>query len=197
MSKSQKNQLIVRIMRKSVQLPRILYFRMLSDNIPIKNQSDIRQPVLFSGQGTINLGKCNLGVWPSASYFSGYIHMEARSATASISIDDHVWINNNACIIADRTSITIQRNTLIGPNLTIFDSDFHGIQPDKRFSGEYETKPVIIESNVFIGANVTILKGVTIGQGSIIGSGSVVSKSIPPNVIASGMPAKVIKHIES
>lgn len=59
-----------------------------------------------------------------------------------------------------------------------------------------ETKPIIIEDDVWIGANVTILKGVTIGRGSVIGAGSVVSKCIPPMSIAAGAPAKVIKAIE-
>lgn len=185
-----------RLIRNSIQFFRINLYRLLSNNLPQMNRARFRQPVLLTGRGAIKLGKCNLGVWPSPYFFSGDIHVEARSESASVVIEDGVWINNSACIIADRSEIVIEKNTLIGPNLTIYDSDFHGVDPKKRMSSDYETGPVRIGENVFVGASVTILKGVTIGKNSIIGSGSIVSKSIPPDVIASGVPAKVIRTID-
>jgi uncharacterized protein (TIRG00374 family) len=50
---------------------------------------------------------------------------------------------------------------------------------------------VVIEDNVWLGAGVTVLDGVRIGSGSVIGAGSVVTKDIPPNSIAIGVPAKI------
>ena len=58
----------------------------------------------------------------------------------------------------------------------------------KKFSN-----PVNIEDNVWLGEFVSVLPGVTIGKGTIVGANSVVSKSLPPNVIAVGTPAKPIK----
>lgn len=55
---------------------------------------------------------------------------------------------------------------------------------------------IIIHDNVFIGANSTILPNVEIGENSIIGAGSVVTKSIPPNSVVAGVPARVISSIE-
>lgn len=55
--------------------------------------------------------------------------------------------------------------------------------------------PVEIGKHVWIAVNVTILPGVAIGEGSIIASGSVVTRSIPPFVMAAGIPAKVVKDI--
>lgn len=196
MHPSRIRRIIYKILRFLFQFPRICFFKLLSDNHPVHNRSRCRQPVLFTGRGSISLGHCNLGVWPSPFFFSGYIHIEARHEGASVEISNNVWINNNACIIADRTKIFIGERTLVGPNLTVFDSDFHGIHPDKRLSNEYDAMPVVIGDNVFIGANVTILKGVTIGDGSIIGSGSVVTKSIPAFVIAGGIPAKVLQRLQ-
>ena len=54
--------------------------------------------------------------------------------------------------------------------------------------------PVRIGNNVWLGENVCVLKGVEIGDNSIIGACSVVNKDIPPNSIAVGVPAKVIKR---
>jgi acetyltransferase-like isoleucine patch superfamily enzyme len=50
-----------------------------------------------------------------------------------------------------------------------------------------------IQDNCWIGTGVRILDGVSIGSGSVIGAGSVVTKDIPSNSIAVGVPAKVIK----
>ena len=55
------------------------------------------------------------------------------------------------------------------------------------------TKPIKVGDNVYIGNDVIILPGVTIGNNVIIGAGAVVSKSIPDNSVAVGVPAKVIK----
>lgn len=56
-------------------------------------------------------------------------------------------------------------------------------------------KPITIGNNVWIGANSTILAGVVIGDNTVIGAGSVVTKSIPGNVVAVGVPCKVVREI--
>ena len=55
---------------------------------------------------------------------------------------------------------------------------------------------IVIEDNVHIGWDTIIMPGVTIGKNSIIGCGSVVTKSIPDNSVAVGVPAKVIESID-
>jgi acetyltransferase-like isoleucine patch superfamily enzyme len=51
---------------------------------------------------------------------------------------------------------------------------------------------VVIGADVWLGVRVTVLPGVTIGDGAVVGAGSVVTKSLPANCIAGGVPAKVI-----
>lgn len=55
------------------------------------------------------------------------------------------------------------------------------------------TKPIVVGDNVYIGNNVIILPGVTIGSNVVIGAGAIVSRDIPDNSVAVGVPARVIK----
>ena len=55
--------------------------------------------------------------------------------------------------------------------------------------------PIKIGNNVWIGAGATILAGVTIGDNTVIGAGSLVKKDIPSNVVAVGVPCKVLREI--
>jgi acetyltransferase-like isoleucine patch superfamily enzyme len=99
--------------------------------------------------------------------------------------------------IAEHHSITIGKRCFIGANVEIIDSDFHGIKvSDRGTSNSSKSKSVVIGDDVFIGSNVKIMKGVVIGVGSVITNGSIVVGEIPPNVVAGGNPAKVIKAIE-
>ena len=60
-----------------------------------------------------------------------------------------------------------------------------------------ESRPVVIEDDVWIGFKSSILKGVTIGRGAVVAAGSMVTKDIPPYTLVAGNPAVVIKHLES
>lgn len=58
-------------------------------------------------------------------------------------------------------------------------------------------RPIIVGSNVFIGYETIIMPGVKIGDNVVIGARSVVTKDIPSNVVAAGVPAKIIKTMDS
>jgi maltose O-acetyltransferase len=166
------------------QYPRVLKYKFLSDNKNIIGSPKYNQPTQLLGGGTIIFGKnVNLGVRPSPHLYSGYGYIDARKENSKIIIDDNVWINNNFMIASEGEGIEIGKNTLIGLNVEITDSDFHDLHPERRMGGSPKTAKVTIEENVFIGSNVKILKGVTIGKNSVIANSSVVTKSIPANVI--------------
>ena len=113
-----------------------------------------------------------------------------------IEIGDNVGISGST--INATTKITIGDNVLIGSGCLITDTDSHPLHWEDRLTNDdskTKSKPIVIEDNVFIGARSIVLKGVTIGFGSVIGAGSVVTQSIPPNVVACGNPARIIKQI--
>ena len=114
------------------------------------------------------------------------------SSAIKIDIAAGVYINRRTFIDATE-SLTIGRSVAIGPNCYITDHD-HGSDPALApLDQPMVSKPTRIEERVWIGANVVILKGVTIGSGTIVGAGSVVTKSLPANVIAAGVPARVLR----
>ena len=156
------------------------------------------QSLYCAGKGKIILGQgVNLGVYPSPGLKYGEMYLEARNSAAEIKIGNRVFINNNAVIIADKSKIEIGDDTLIGPNFTCFDSDFHSLHPEQRMGGNYNCKEVVIGRNVFIGANVTILKGSIIGHNSVIGAGTVISGVIPDNVIVSSTKQYRVSKLRS
>lgn len=150
------------------------------------------------GTGLITFeNNVRIGVFPSPLFFSSYAYMEARYSSARISIGENTWINNNFCAIAEHTSITIGCDCLIGANVEILDSDFHGMKvADRGRSLADLALPVLIGNNVFIGSNAKIMKGTTIGDGAVVAYGALVVADVPPNVLVGGVPAKVIRAIE-
>jgi acetyltransferase-like isoleucine patch superfamily enzyme len=177
------------------QYPRVLKYKLLSDpSVRIKGSVKQLQPILFVGQGDVIFGNnIDIGYFPSPYYFNSYSHIDLRGDGASVIIGDNVKINNNLSIISSNSSITIQKNCLIGLNVTIMTSDFHNTNPKKRRCENCEDFPVLIEENVFIGNNVTILKGTIVGKNSVVANGTIVSKNVPANVITAGIPNKTIK----
>jgi len=65
----------------------------------------------------------------------------------------------------------------------------------KEFPGINVFGKIVVGNNVFIGIKSIILPGVTIGSNVVIAAGSVVTRNIPDNVVAGGVPARVIESI--
>jgi len=119
------------------------------------------------------------------------------SATAKIIIEDGVGLNGTS-IAARSKTVRIGSGTMIAPNCVIADSDYHALWPpeNRLHNPAFENDAdVVIGKNVWVGMQTIILKGVTIGDNAIIGSGSVVTDNIPANVLAAGVPARVIKSL--
>ena len=150
------------------------------NNIPVDDADAIRQAAgeLF--------GRCGKGLClkPPFQCDFGY----------NICIGDNVLINYY-CVFLDAAPITIGDNCFIGPMTGLYTVN-HPLEPDRRNAGFVYGRPITLENNVWIGGSTTILSGVTIGENSVIGAGSVVTRDIPPNVIAAGNPARVIRSLK-
>ncbi|WP_224746175.1 DapH/DapD/GlmU-related protein [Mucilaginibacter glaciei] len=112
----------------------------------------------------------------------------------NIQVNDHVHITA-------MSSVVLGNNVLIASNVYISDSTHGSYAGDAADSDPlsipkdrlYSVNSVTIGDNVWLGEKVSVLPGVTIGSGTIVGANAVVTKSLPANVIAVGIPAKPIK----
>ncbi len=103
-------------------------------------------------------------------------------------VGERVTIDGRRQLASSKSGVTIGNHVDIASEVMIWTSQ-HDLT-DERFRAIEE--PVVIEDYVFIGPRVIILPGVSIGRGAAIGAGAVVTKSVPANSIAAGVPAKVI-----
>jgi len=101
----------------------------------------------------------------------GSIICAGSIVTTDINIGQHVILN---------LSCTVGHDTVIG--------DYCSFMPAINISGE-----VVIEKGVYVGTGAKIINQLRIGEHTIVGAGAVVSKSLPANCTAVGIPAKPIK----
>ncbi|MDY3279945.1 MAG: sugar O-acetyltransferase [Eubacteriales bacterium] len=113
------------------------------------------------------------------------------------------FFGNYNLTIQDDALVTIGDDNNYGPNVTIV-TPVHPLLPDERKlllnqQGQPArlcyAKPVRIGNNVWLSANVTVCSGVTIGDNCVIGAGSVVTRDIPANSFAAGVPCRVIRTL--
>ncbi len=104
-----------------------------------------------------------------------------------------VYVNFNLTLVDDG-HIYVGDKVMIGPNVTIATAN-HPIDPELRSRGLQFNKDVFIGENAWIGAGVVIVPGVHIGKNAVIGAGSVVTKDIPDNMLAAGVPCKVLREV--
>lgn len=111
----------------------------------------------------------------------------------TIRIGDAVMISPGVRISAS-DEIIIGDGCMFANGAYVTDCDWHGVYD--RTQRDPQAYPVRIGNNVWIGDRATVLKGVTIGDNSIVAACSVVTKDIPPNVIAAGNPARIVKELD-
>lgn len=131
-----------------------------------------------------------------------FAHILPKAVIGSeCNICDGVFIENDV-VVGDRVTIKcgvqlwdgveVEDDVFIGPNATFTNDKFPRSKnyPEKFLKTQ-------IRKRASIGANATILPGITIGTGAMIGAGAVVTRSVPPNAIVVGNPAKIIGYVNA
>ena len=103
---------------------------------------------------------------------------------------------NWGLICLDVGRITIGDDVQIGPNVQLLTAT-HPLEPGPRRDKWEGSKPITLGHNVWLGGGVIVCPGVTIGDNTVVGAGAVVIRDLPPNTLAVGNPARVIRRIDS
>lgn len=111
----------------------------------------------------------------------------------NIHIGKNVFINSS-CHFQDQGGIYIGNDVLIGHNVVLATIN-HDLDPKQGRKNHYSL--IRICDHVWIGSNATILPGITVGEWAVVAAGAVVTKDVEPYTIVGGVPARVIKRIET
>ncbi|MEV4843064.1 sugar O-acetyltransferase [Micromonospora matsumotoense] len=132
------------------------------------------------------LGTVGEDAWVRPPLYCDYgwqTHLGARS-----------FVNFNA-VLLDVARITIGVDVQIGPNVQLLTAT-HPVEAALRRAKWEAAQPITIGDNVWLGGGVIVLAGVTIGENTVVGAGAVVTRDLPPNVVAVGNPARVIRTLQ-
>ena len=150
---------------------------------------------LLLGPISISMGKnCRL---------SGHTTISGRASgtmNPTLVVGDNVGISwQNEIFVGNR--IEIGNNVRLAVKVRLVGYPGHPLDPIARAKGQPDSDDqvgnIIIEDDVWLTAGVTVMAGVTIGAGTIVATGSVVTKDLPPGVLAGGIPAKVIRPLNT
>lgn len=132
-------------------------------------------------------------------YLQGPIQFDYGTFTT---FGKNCYANFNFTVL-DCAPVTIGDDVFFGPNCSLV-TPIHPLlneerkaklKPDGTFFAPEYAKPIKIGSGCWFATNVTVCGGVTIGENCVIGAGSVVTRDIPPNSFAAGVPCKVIRQL--
>jgi acetyltransferase-like isoleucine patch superfamily enzyme len=109
---------------------------------------------------------------------------------AEIIIADNAFINQGVRMVASNT-IYIGKNVQIGDESILMGNDFHATSAKTAV----KTGNIIIDDGAWLATRVIVLRGCRVGKNAVVGANSVVTKNIPDNVFAAGIPAQIIKTL--
>jgi len=137
------------------------------------------------------LGGVQLG---RGTVLSGRLRLTGTGpVTRRLVIGAHCYLNENTTFNLG-AAVVLEDNVSVGMEC-LFLTNTHELGTPEFRAGSVQAKPIRVGRGAWLGARVTVLPGVTIGAGTVVAAGAVVAKDLPPNVLAGGVPAKVLREL--
>lgn len=166
----------------------------------------LRRSILGFDNANCHLSYCDSRLLPAAlrwmgarigkeCVFESPLIINARDGYHNLTIGDRCYIGKNVLL-------DLKGEIVIGDNVTISMGCSLISHLDVGRSGlsewfPYQLGEVRIGSNCYLGANATILMNVELGEYCLVGAGAVVNRSVSPHNVVAGVPAKVIRELQT
>lgn len=165
---------------------RLLLARVLLAPLPPHVGSRVRPLVLRAaglriGRGTV--------MWGTPTITGG------GNIYRRLTVGRECWFNIGVLINLG-AEVSIGDRVALGHGVMIL-TETHPIGPPERRAGPLFARPVRIGDGAWLGVRALILPGVEIGAGAVVAAGAVVTKDVPPNVLVGGVPARVLRELET
>ena len=165
-------------------------FKLLFKSVKIGRHFRVYGKLIITGPGHVIFGNdCFI-----ISQVTKTVRIKSMLPDSKLILGHHVGLNGTSIVCRDKISIGDFSNIA---DAYITDTSAHPISIDRRLysAQDVPAENVYIGKNVWVSVNSVILKGVYIGDNSVIGACSLVRKSLPPNVLAAGIPAEIIREL--
>lgn len=135
----------------------------------------------------VNLYGCEIG---DGTKIGTFVEIQRNSKIGkNVKVSTHSFICEG---------VTIEDNVFIGHNVSFINDKYpRATNPDGSMQTEADWKvvPTLVKRGASIGTGSVVMCGITIGENAVIGAGSVVTRDVPPNSVAFGVPARVRKSL--
>jgi acetyltransferase-like isoleucine patch superfamily enzyme len=133
----------------------------------------------------INLYGCEIG---DDTKIGAFVEVQKNAKVgARCKISSHTFVCEG---------VTIEDNVFVGHNVAFINDSYPRATADGALQTEadWKVETTLVKKGASIGSGATILANITIGENAIVGAGSVVTKSVPPDTIVAGNPARVLRN---
>lgn len=133
-----------------------------------------------------------LVVGPGCAIRGGHWLLEDRGSRLNVGAG--TTMIDDTLIASEGCAITLGEDCMLGAKIEIRCSDGHAILDEKTRERINPAADVALARHVWLGSGVRVLKGVTIGRDTIVAAGAIVTRDLPANCVAAGIPARTVRE---